>query len=447
MNNQINKKSILSSFALIILFTSISAGQVTNDKMRLTTDSLSLKTVIQQVISTYPSVKVAEEAIRNADSRIGLAKTGYNPTVDMTASFANLAPVTKLSFPGLGNFQLYPGNNYSASVNFQQLVYDFGRTHQNVELENENKAIGEQTLEQVKQTLSLYTINSYYTLLFLQAAIKIKDEQLSTLNEHLQYIEKVMATGSATEYQVLTTKVRISSVENQKVDLIAALKTQQATMNSLLGIDQTNKPVVRYELSVEPPAVQSDSILSFAFRNRDEVLINEKRATLAELRYGMTKLQNKPLLNLQASGGAKNGYIPYLNRLTPNYVIGLGLRVPIYDGMKNKYNISQAQSAITSLSYESDYTKRNISNEVYESEALLFAASKKVSQSELQLTQALKAYSLAETSFKSGIITNLDLLDANTSVSESNLMLLKAKIDYAASVYKLKAALGLSLIH
>jgi outer membrane protein TolC len=442
MNNQINKKSILSFFALIILFTSISAGQVANDKMRLTTDSLSLKTVIQQVISTYPSVKVAEEAIRNADSRIGLAKTGYNPTVDMTASFANLAPVTKLSFPGLGTFQLYPGNNYAASLNFQQLVYDFGRTHQNIELENENKSIGEQTLEQVKQKLSLYTINSYYTLLFLQAAIKIKDEQLSTLNEHLQYIEKVMATGSATEYQVLTTKVRISSVENQKVDLIAALRTQQATLNSLLGIDQTNKPVVRYELSVEAPVVQSDSILSFAFRNRDEVLINEKRATLAELRYGMTKLQNKPLLSLQASGGAKNGYIPYLNRLTPNYVIGLGLRVPIFDGMKNKYNISQAQSAITSLSYESDYTKRNISNEVYESEALLFASSKKVSQSELQLTQALKAYSLAETSFKSGIITNLDLLDANTSVSESNLMLLKAKIDYAASVYKLKAALG-----
>jgi outer membrane protein TolC len=410
--------------------------------MRLTTDSLSLKTVIQQVISTYPSVKVAEEAIRNADSRIGLAKTGYNPTVDMTASFANLAPVTKLSFPGLGNFQLYPGNNYSASVNFQQLVYDFGRTHQNVELENENKAIGEQTLEQVKQKLSLYTINSYYTLLFLQAAIRIKDEQLSTLNEHLQYIEKVMATGSATEYQVLTTKVRISSVESQKVDLIAALKTQQATLNSLLGIDQTNKPVVRYDLSVEPPAVQTDSILSYAFRNRDEVRIDEKRATLAELRYGMTKLQNKPLLSLQASGGAKNGYLPYLDRFTPNYVIGLGLRIPIFDGMKNKYNISQAQSAITSLSYESDYTKRNISNEVYESEALLFAASKKVSQSELQLKQAAKAYSLAETSFKSGIITNLDLLDANTSVSESNLMLLKAKIDFAASVYKLKAALG-----
>jgi outer membrane protein TolC len=72
----------------------------------------------------------------------------------------------------------------------------------------------------------------------------------------------------------------------------------------------------------------------------------------------------------------------------------------------------------------------------------MFAASKKVSQSELQLKQALKAYSLAETSFNTGVITNLDLLDANTSVSESSLMLLKARIDYAACVYKLKAALG-----
>jgi outer membrane protein len=442
MNNQLNNKSVFSALLMVITFNGIVLGQNPTDKIKPAGDSLSLKNVIQQVIFSYPSVKVAEEAIRNADSRIGLAKTGYNPVVDLTASFANLAPVTKLSFPDLGTFQLYPANNYSASINYHQLVYDFGRTHQNVELENENKAIVEQTLEQVKQKLSLYTINNFYTLLFLQVAIKIKDEQLTTLNEHLQYIEKIMATGSATEYQVLTTKVKISTVESQKVDLVAALTAQQAAMNSLLGNNQISIPVVRNEINVEPPVIPSDSIITYAFHHRDEVLLNEKRTSLAELRFGMTKLQNKPLLSLEASGGAKNGYIPDLARFTPNYVIGLGLRVPLFDGMKNKYNLAQAQSGITSLAYESDLTKRNISNEVYESEALMFAASKKVSQSELQLKQALKAYSLAETSFKSGTITNLDLLDANTSVSESSLMLLKAKIDYAATIYKLKAALG-----
>jgi outer membrane protein len=443
MNNQINKKSILSLSMLFILFNSIIVGQVAIDlKDKPSIDSLSLKNVIEHVVASYPSVKVAEEAINNADAKIGLAKTNYNPVIDMTASFANLGPVTKLTIPSFGTFQLYPGNNYSASINYQQLVYDFGRTRQNVELENENKAIGEQTLEQVKQRISLFTINNFYTLVYLQAAIKIKDEQIATLSEHLQYIEKMVATGSSTEYQLLSTKVKISTVESQKVDLVAALTAQQASLNSLLGNDQLSNPVVKNELSVELPIIPSDSILSYAFQNRDEVLINEKKASLAELRYGMVKLQNKPLLSLQASGGAKNGYIPYLNKITPNYVVGLGLRVPLFDGLKNKYNLSQAQSAITSLSYESEFTKRNISNEVYESEAFMFAAKKKIGQFELQLRQALKAYTLAETSFESGVITNLDLLDANTSVSESSLMLLKARIDYAASVYKLKAALG-----
>ena len=186
-----------------------------------------------------------------------------------------------------------------------------------------------------------------------------------------------MSTGSATEYQVLTTKVRISTMESQKVDLVAALIAQQAALNSLLGNDQTGNPVVRNEISAEPPFIPSDSILSYAYHNRDEILINEKKTSLAELKYGMTKLQNKPFLNFQASGGAKNGYLPDLNKFTPNYVIGLGLRIPIFDGMKNKYNLAQAQSAITSMSYESDLTKRNISNEVVESEALMSAAVKK----------------------------------------------------------------------
>ena len=442
MNNIINKKAIVPGMMLIIFFNSIVYCQGVIEKEKTSTDSLSLRNVIQKVISNYPSVKIAEEAIRNADSKIALAKTGYNPVVDFTASFANLSPVTKLSFPGLGTFQLYPANNYSASVNYEELLYDFGRTHQNVEIENENKVIGEQSLAQTKQKLSLLTVNNFYALVYLQSAIKIKDEQLSTLNEHLQYIEKMMATGSATEYQLLSTKVRISTVESQKVDIVAALTSQQSSMNSLIGNSQGSNDVYKSELSVEPPVIPSDSVLSYAFRNRDEVLINEKKTSLAELRFGMTKLQNKPMLNIEASGGLKNGYIPDLNTITPNYVIRLGLRVPIFDGMKNKYNLAQAQSAINSLSYESDFTKRNISNEVYEAEALMYAAKKKVGQFELQLKQALKAYSLAETSFNSGVITNLDLLDANTSVSETSLMLLKARIDYVTSVYKLKAALG-----
>ncbi len=443
MNKRYYYRSLPVIISLVILLGYTAAGQSAgNDKNMQSTDSLSLKYIIERVVSTYPTVKVAEEAINNADARIGLARTGYNPELDITAAYSNLGPVSKISIPDLGAFQLYPQNNYSAALNVRQVVYDFDRTKKNVSLESENKAISQQTLEQVKQRLSALAVANFYTLAFLQAAIKIKLEELDALKAHLSYVEKKVATGSSTEYEVLTTRVRISAVESQEVDLNAALTNQQAVLNSLLGNDQSATPVVRTELMVDIPLIQTDSILSFALRNRDEMLINKRRTTAAELRYEIAGVQNKPMLNFIATGGAKNGYIPDLYKITPNYVVGIGLRIPIYDGSKTKYNLLQAKSAITSISYEIEYTKRNISTELSEAETYIHSAGKKVGQYELQLDQALRAYSLAETSFRSGSITNLDLLDSNTSVSESRLLLLKARIDYASSVYKLRAAMG-----
>jgi outer membrane protein len=441
MDKKISFIAKLAAVMLLVSLNSIIYGQ-SNNSLNPSGDSLSLKEIIKLAVATHPAVKVAEEAINSADARISLAKTGYNPEVDVTANYANIGPVTKLTIPNMGSFQLFPENNYSASINYRQTVYDFGRTKQNIEVENENKIIGEQSLEMARQKLSLIAVNNFYTLLFLQSAIKIKEEQLSALNEHLDHINKMMTTGSATEYQVLSTKVKISAVESQKVDLQTAIVSQQAFLNSLIGNDQAFHPVVKNDLSAELPLIASDSLLPYAIKNRDEIILNQKRSSLAELKLSMQKLQNKPMLSFMASGGAKNGYVPNLNEIKPNYVLGLGLRIPIFDGQKNKYTLAQVQSSITSLSYESDYTKRNVSNEVADAEAYLMAAEKKVKQFDLQLEQAMKAYSLAVTSFNAGVITNLDLLDSNTAVSESRLLLLKAKIDQAASVYKLKAALG-----
>jgi len=443
MEKRIALRKIFILFVLVISFRNNSPGQVNlKGNGNPINDSLSLKEIIGLAISTHPTVKEAEETINNANNRINLAKTGYYPEVDMNANYSNIGPVTTLRIPDIGSIKLFPENNYSASLNFRQVIYDFGRTRKNVEFENENKAISEQTLEQTKQKLSLLAVNNFYTLLFLQSAIRIKEEQLSGLNEHLNNINKMVATGSATEYQVLSTKVRISAIESQKVDIEAAINTQQAFLNTLIGNDQASNPVVKNELNAILEVIPSDSLMTYAMKHRDDVILNQKRISLAELKYGITRLQYNPVLSFSATGGAKNGYVPYLDEIRPNYVLALGMRIPIFDGMKTKFNLSQVKSAITSLSYESDYIRRNVSNDLVDAETYMFSSEKKVVQYSLQLEQALKAYSLAVISFNTGIITNLDLLDSNTSVSESRLLLLKAKIDYAASIYKLKAALG-----
>jgi outer membrane protein TolC len=263
-----------------------------------------------------------------------------------------------------------------------------------------------------------------------------------SLGEHLKHIETKLATGSATEYQVLSTKVKMSAVNSQKVDLEAALKYQQAYLNALLGLPENSKPVVSNDFSVDVPVVSKDSLVSYAFHNRNEILLNEMKASVAGLRYDLLKAMNRPIISFMATGGAKNGYVPDLNRIKPNYVFGVGVRIPLYDGSKTKYNLLQAQSSINALHYENESSRRVITSEIKEAEAYMDAAYEKISQFRLQLDQAMKAFSLAQVSFEAGTITNLDLLDANNAVSESRLMLMKATIDYTASVYRLKAAIG-----
>jgi outer membrane protein TolC len=436
------KAFILIQALLVLINVKIICQENQNLKSVSSPDSLSLKAIIEEIIKTHPTIKSAEEVLNNADARIELAKTGYYPQIDMTANYSNQGPVIKLTIPSMGTFELFPENSYSAAINYRQIIYDFGRTRQNLNIEKESKLIGEQALEQVKQKIALTAINNFYTLAFLQEAIKIKDEELVTLNKHLRFVETMKSTGSATDYQILTTKVKISIVESQKVDLLSTQTIQQSYLNCLVGNTESVKPVVRKELNVIAPVINQDSIYSYAFHNRDEIRLNQERTSLAGLKYDLIKYMNRPVINFLATGGAKNGYVPDLNKIRPNYVVGIGISVPIFDGMKTKYNLQQAESAINTIGFEAENTKRNITSEVNEAEAYMKTAIQKIKQSELQLEQALKAYSLAETSFNSGIITNLELLDANTILSESRLMLLKSRIDYAASVYKLKAALG-----
>jgi outer membrane protein TolC len=371
MNNIIKTLiTFLFTASLILISTSVRGQENRNTSQLSVNDSLSLSSVIAEIVKTHPTVKGAEEALINADARIGLAKTGYYPLVDATGSYANIGPVSKLTIPQMGTFQIYPENNYSASVNYRQVIYDFGRTRQTIDIEQEGRLIGEEALAQVKQKMSLAAVNSFYTIAYLQKAVVIKDEQLAALREHLKYIETMKATGSATDYQILSTQVRISAAESQKVDLLSSLDIQQSYLSSLLGKDDL-KPVVREELNIDMPVDNRDSVTTIALRNRDEMALSREKASLAGLRYELVRALNRPLISLMASGGAKNGFIPDLNEIKADYSAGIGISIPIFDGMKTRYNLMQAKSAISTANYETENTRRNITSEVREAESYL----------------------------------------------------------------------------
>ena len=406
-------------------------------------DSLTLSGILNVVMNNYPTLAKAAKELDAANAKISLTKTAYLPDINFSTSYNRIGPVSSITFAGK-DLELYPANVYNATISLNQNIYDFGKTAKNVALDEKNKEMVQLTTDQTKQQLSMVVMGSYYSICFLQEAIQIKDDQLNTLNQHLQFVEKKEATGSATQYDILTTKVRISVIENQKTDLQTALQVQICQLNSFLGKPQDNPLFLRQEVYVQDFIPTVDSLCNTAFANRNEMKIAHQKEEISHMRLNVIKVQNNPSLNFIANGGYKNGYFnaDFEDTGKLNFVVGVGFKVPIFDANRSKYMKVQANAYVDESQLETEIIRRNITNEVVESRANAEAALKKVKQSELQLHQAMQAYKLAEVSYQAGTITNLDLLESYTALSESKLALFKTKIDYTVNLQKLKIALG-----
>lgn len=417
-------------------------AQTESTNLAMNEDSLTLQQIESRVLENHPMVRKAEESVNQAEAQIGLAKSGFYPDINASVNVSNVGPVPNLTVPDLGSFQLFPDNNFNAGLNVRQNIYDFGKTSSHVAYSNANMDLQEKSLDAAKQQLALEVVKNFYSILYLQEAILIKQEQLDILKRHLDFVMMKKATGSGTDYEILSTQVRISAVENQKLNLEAGLVSQISVLNAMLGLPPKTPHVVRETFHMTTPDLPEDSMVSYALVHRDEMQIALKKNNMAVIHLNIVRAENHPSLNFLVQGGWKNGYVPDINKIRANYVIGLGLLIPVFDSNRLKYNTLVAESSIESSSQEAELTRRDISSEVVKNESRLMTAAEKVKQTELLLTQAKEAFELAENSFSAGAITNLDLLDASSNVSESKLMVLRSRVDYAISNYLLKASLG-----
>ncbi|MCX6249622.1 MAG: TolC family protein [Bacteroidetes bacterium] len=438
-------KLLLFYFAFCILHLSMEGQNNPSLPAINTNDSLEFRQILKQVLDNHPLVLRAKEGITMAEAGIGLAKSAWYPNIDAEAGYTRIGPVPAIIIEHLGSIEIAPTNYYNGSLSVGQTIYDFSKTKRNIKLEESNREISEKNVELVKQKLTMLTALSFYSLIYLQEAINIKEVELKTLKEHLDFVTRKKETGSATQYEILTTQVRISSAENQKVDLKTSWKSQLGNLNSLLDFPINTLLHVKNSLIPINPGTQTDSLISYALAHRYEMVIAKLNHQHAELKLNAVKIQNNPVFRAFASGGVKNGYFPDLNQPVLNFAAGVVIKMPLFDATHRKYNMLQASTQINISKDETDLTKRQISQEVNESECNITAALQKIKQSELLVKQAEEALSLARVNFNAGAITNLDLLDTETSVAESKLALLKAKVDFAVSIVKLELSMGIQI--
>ncbi len=163
----------------------------------LAQDSLTVDEAVRLVVAHHPAIMQAKQTVVASEARAAQSTSALYPMVNAEGTYVYLAPIAQLAFPGLGNFKLFPADNYDAHVGGRYTVYDFGKADAAIEASRSRVQPGRDAVDLTTTALSYQTIRVFYSILFLERSIQVQDEQIEALNQHLLTTQRRVAAGAA----------------------------------------------------------------------------------------------------------------------------------------------------------------------------------------------------------------------------------------------------------
>ncbi|WP_303309470.1 TolC family protein [Hymenobacter sp. BT730] len=419
------------------------AGSAQAQQGSVLSDSLTLDGTIRSVLDANPAITSLEEEVNAATSRVQQTRGGFLPQVTGTATYTRIDPVVKLQLaPDAPAFQLAPNNNYDAHITLQYGLLDFGKKEASYNLAESRRLTAQDQIAVTRRDLAYAAAQAYYNILFVRESIKVQDQQIASLRQHEREMEKRVEGGVSTKFDVTTTQVRITQAENVKIDLQNQLRNQQVQLARLLHKPEYLEVPVRGTLAYQPQAVDVEAALARATETRPEIKMARDAENTAAMNLKFIERSNKPVLGVGAQLGGKNGYLPNLEQFRPNSVGVVQLSVPIYDGNKNKNQRVEAQANIRGAQARTQDAQEQVRADVRQAANNLQSSTARYNNAVVQINQASDALTRAKARYRYDVGTNLDVLDAETSLAQARLARLQAIYNYTQGQYQLKRATG-----
>jgi len=409
---------------------------------------LSLNQAIDTVLAHYPSLDGARAEVDAAGARTMQSNADRLPQVSGQAGYAydSLRPYVSFALPGLPPSAIYESitNSYAASVTARQLLTDFGRTDAIVDMARSGKITAEDALEEARHQLGYETIQAFYGVILLRSSADVAREDISALEEALRISQRKFGAGTATKFDVLTTQVRLANARNHLTDTLASLEKQENGLRQLLSWPLAAALDLSGDFDAEAPALAESEAIADGLVNRPEMKLALDDEKTAHLRLDAARDGNRPSLNAQVSGGVADGFVPNLYDNKGYVTAGLSLEIPIFTGKRLTGDRMEADADVRSALAREQELANTITNDVANAYSDLNAAKARLASADTIVAQAREALDLAQTRYANGVITNFELLDAQSSLRSAELSRLQARYDCVLARQAIARAAGVA---
>ncbi|MBN1929081.1 MAG: TolC family protein [Chlorobiaceae bacterium] len=402
---------------------------------------LTLDEALRMTREHNPKARQASEEVTAADARVTESRSAWFPRISGSAGYRYIDPVSKIDMP-TGTMQFMPNDNYDARFTAEMMLFDFGRTASTVDLAKAGRNSATIRQDITLRDLSLATVQTFYSVLFLQEAVRVQDKEVTALRTNLDNMQKRYAEGAATRFDLLTTQVRLAAAGNRKIDYQNKLRNQEITLRRLCGLEENAPLNLKGSFDITAADMDSDKLAASALDHRPEMLLARENLKAASSKKSLAVREFLPKIVGSASWGTANGYVPDIEKMRTNVAAGVELQVPIFDGFRKSAALREAAAMKRSAEQQQLDAEQISRAEVQQSINDLKSSAEKIESTRLQVSQADLAAKHARIRYDNGLATTFDLLDAEAALAEAELAHLQARYEYVMNAYSVRRASG-----
>ncbi|MEH0157727.1 TolC family protein [Limibacter armeniacum] len=405
-------KKIITIAALLAMGT----GVVAQEKVPSHLDQW-----IQASFENFPNIRSAKLQQQLAEDYVQYQKGNLLPTVSGTANYHYLYPAPSIQFPGSDlAFQPFPNHNYSVAVQARQLITDFGRTESEVKKAQTSVEQSALQTEEVKEQLAYEISRLYLNLAFVEKSIEVQNANIQVLEETEKLVQSRIKNGDALDLDLLNVQVQLENSRNQRKDFQNAEEKLLASIAYLTGTDPINISKDESALNWTTELLASKS-MEESFESNTAVKLAKTEEEIASTELHTAEASHMPSLYVDAAAGFKNGYLPLLDETKFNYSAGITLSVPIYHGKKLNRQQEMARKKLDIAKLSTENTESSLHKEWRQVLADIETNQEKLNSSQTLIQQAERALEIAKAQYKHGVITYVDLQNANNALLQARL--------------------------
>jgi outer membrane protein TolC len=243
----------------------------------------------------------------------------------------------------------------------------------------------------------------------------IEDSVLAYLNENKAIIESKLRNGDAIKIDLLNIQASIDAEDNRKVDLKNSLQKQQNLLSYTTGNITSGGTAFDFDVQLKDGVA---ALTDAQTLNLEYVLAKDKLQQ-AQNELSLTKLGDKPSLNVGANAGVKNGYVPNVNEPRFNYGAGVTFRLPIYNGGKTQRQTKLAETVIKQNELSLKSLDNSFIKDIQQALTDVNSNLERIKNTAGQIEEAKAAQALSAVRYKNGVGTNLEITNASTNAERA----------------------------